>query len=261
MVTEYNTLRNFYQRFTQYTKVLSSMCDKDKLKEFAEIRKMPLKAVQEAGIFYVDNMAKMIIPDYIEQLNDFGVISENNNKPIFNERWVIPIKESRGMVQNLVGYTPYADERYIYGTAKFYDRLDTLWGLENIGIAYSAGYAIVLEGITDAMRVRSLGYPMAFATCGTGKRVNSFKILNRCRYGIIEIPDRDKAGDSNRKNWTPNRSVLINTPLNYKDSDETVRESEDGAEWLKQYIDMGIDWLLQREHLGLKCGRIEATMI
>ena len=136
----------------------------------------------------------MIIPKYIEHLEDFGVISPTNKKPIFNNRWVIPIKNEKGLVQNLVGYTPDAHERYIYGTALYYRRRDTLYGLENLYLAYEMGYAILVEGITDAIRLKSLGYRNTFAMCGTHKSDYILRQLNRCRHGVIKIPDRDNAG-------------------------------------------------------------------
>ena len=42
-----------------------------------------------------------------------------------------------------------------------------MYGLENLHLAYELGYAVYVEGITDAIRLRSLGILNTFANCGT----------------------------------------------------------------------------------------------
>lgn len=250
----------FHSIFTEYVKALKQRSDKEKIKEFSELRKMPIEEVESSNIFYINDSSEMLLPKYLNMLEDFGVISNTNHKPIFHNRWIIPIYNSEGKVQNLVGYSPYADERYIYGTAKYYRRRETLYGLENLHLAYELGYAILTEGITDTIRVRSLGYKNCFAMCGTHKSEFIMTQLNRCKYGIIRIPDRDTAGKETKKHWITNRYITLNTNLKYKDSDEMAKD-ENNREWFKNYINACIDWLKQREHLGLKCPTIETTMM
>ena len=206
-------------------------------------------------------MAEMLLPEYIDKISEFGVISPTNNMPIFKGRWVIPIKAQNGKIQNLVGYSPSADERYIYGTAKYYRRRDTLWGLENLHKAYELGYAIVTEGITDAIRLRDLGYSNAFAMCGTHQSKHIINQLNRCRHGIIRIPDRDDAGIRALKGWQFNRSATLYINFKYKDLDEMCRESYENQEWAKQYIDACIDWIKSDCHNGRESLTEKITMI
>lgn len=52
----------------------------------------------KCGIFYVGEMAEMLNPKYLDEVNSFGVISPTNNMPIFKNRWIIPIKTSDGLV-------------------------------------------------------------------------------------------------------------------------------------------------------------------
>lgn len=262
-------MQSYTAALTAYTSELRRMSDDRMVKRFCELRDMPEEAVREAGIFYVESQASMLLPDYIDRLKDFGLIAKANNKPIFDQRWVIPILDRYGMVLNLVGYKPDAADRYIYGDAAYYRRADTVWGMENFSIAYRLGWGIVTEGITDALRVRSLGYKNAFARCGTRKSLIVNRQMNRFRYGIIRIHDRDRAGDRTRSHWITNRYVTLNTPLMYKDTDETCyisdtasrEERESNREWLKQYIDGCAEWLMQQEHRGLQSPKAEATMM
>jgi DNA primase len=219
--------------------------------EFAKIRNMPVEEVKQSEVFYIGNMAEMLLPKYLDDVQDFGVISENNGKPIFSNRWGIPIKDRDGTILNLVGYSSDAKERYIYGTARYYRRRDTLYGLENLDLAYRLGYAILTEGITDAMRIRSLGYKNAFARCGTHKSDYMLRQLNRCRFGVIEIPDRDVAGRKSEKLWDFNRSVKIYVSIQYKDCDEMLRSGENTSVFMS-CLNQSIKDVTAMEHRGEK---------
>lgn len=247
--------------FTNYISILKKRSNKDKLAELCELRGFSRETVDKHDIFWVGNMSEMLVPTFIKQLESFGVISETNKKPIFHDRWIIPIKNSEGKVINLVGYTNQSDERYIYGTGRYYDRQNTLFGLENINKAYEIGYAILTEGITDTLAVRDAGYENTFAACGTFKSDIKMNMLNRCRYGIIRIPDRDKSGDATRNHWKTNRYFTFNTPIMYKDASETINAEEGNKEWFIECMDMAIDWIKQREHQGIKCPCEESTML
>ena len=126
---------------------MRSRADSSKLDELAEFRRIDRKAFDEAGVFYIKDMAELLVPDYLDIINDFGIISNINGKPIFHERYVIPILNTKGKVINLVGYSWLAPERYVYGTAKYYRRKDTLYGLENLHLAYEMGYAVLLRAL------------------------------------------------------------------------------------------------------------------
>ena len=171
------------------------------LVDFANMRSFSIDTVKEAGIFYIGDATEMLLPSYIDKVEKFGVISPTNKKPIFHDRFVIPILDTDGKVLNLVGYSKNANERYVYGTAQYYRRRETMYGLENLEMAYDLGYAILTEGITDAIRMRDLGYKNTFANCGTHNSEFIIKQLNRCRHGVIKIPDRDEAGNRANKKW------------------------------------------------------------
>lgn len=247
---ELNIMDTYTKELTAYTKMLQQRAGDNMLQYFAELRRIPIDTVKELGIFYVKDATEMLIPIYLGKVEEFGVISPTNKKPIFHNRFVIPIKDINGNILNLVGYSKEADERYVYGTAKYYRRRETMYGLENLQLAYEMGYAIITEGITDAIRLRSLGYKNSFAMCGTHKSDFIMKQLNRCRYGVIKIPDRDSAGQKAVKGWKCNRSVTLNTFIQYKDIDEMCYNNMDNLSWITDNIDACIDWIKTAEHRG-----------
>ena len=251
----------FEKKLTEYTEALRKFKGDKGAEMFSELRGFPLDIVKQCGIFYIGEMTELLLPQYLDKVKDFGVISPTNNKPIFRNRYVIPILNEKGLVENLVGYSKESDERYIYGKALYYRRKDTLWGLENLNLAYEMGYAIVTEGITDAIRLRSIGYPNSFAMCGTHESEYSMRLLNRCRHGVIRIPDRDDPGLRALKGWEVNRHATLYVCAKYKDIDAMCSESQENVAWAKDYIDACIKWILTSEHKGRKCVCEKITML
>jgi DNA primase len=250
----------YTDELTEYTITLRDRADKSKLDYFAKLRDFPIEIIEKSDIFYIGDATEMLLPKYLGKVEDFGVISPTNKKPIFHNRFVIPIKNTEGKILNLVGYNKDADERYVYGTAKYYRRRETMYGLENLHLAYELGYAILTEGITDTIRVRSLGFPNTFANCGTHKSDFIMKQLNRCSNGVIKIPDRDSAGQRAAKGWKCNRSITLNTFIQFKDIDALCKESEENREWAKEYLDICVDWIMSSEHRGYSSQSQVVTM-
>lgn len=250
-----------YQKLVnEYVTELRERSNKEKLKEFAEMRKFSIETIEEAEIFYIGKEEEMLIPKYLEQLDYIGVISQTNRKPIFHDRYVIPIKDEYNNVLNLVGYSKEADERYVYGTSQYYMRRNDMWGLERLHEAYALGYAILTEGITDAIALRNIGYRPTFARCGTAESSMAMNILNRCRHGIIRVPDRDRAGLKALRHWECNRYITVLPFIKYKDIDQMLREEEHGEEWVKSYIDNAIDWIKLKEHNGYNCEKVTVSI-
>lgn len=257
---ELSIFNKYTDELTEYTYELKSRAGDKMLQYFADLRQMPIEEVIKSDIFYIDDATEMLLPKYLNSVESFGVISPTNKKPIFHNRFVIPIKDTDNRVLNLVGYSKEANERYVYGTAKYYRRRETMYGLENLQLAYELGYCILTEGITDTIRVRSLGYPVSFANCGTHKSDFIMKQLNRCRYGVIKIPDRDAPGNKASNWWKTYRSITLNTFIAYKDIDEMCKESEENRGAVKVYLDNCINWITSMEHRGYTSQNEVVTM-
>ena len=113
MLKEIEDKIKFRQQFTEYVNIVRSICNKEKLSELSKLRNIDLEEIEKCGIFYVEDNATLIIPQYFDKLDDFGVISQTNKRPIYENRWVIPIKDENGLVQSLVGYSNLTDERCV----------------------------------------------------------------------------------------------------------------------------------------------------
>lgn len=244
-------MNDYSDRLTDYVNQLRQRANPAMQYHFAEMRHFDVETVRENDIFYIGDATEMLLPSYLGQVEDFGVISPTNKKPIFHNRYVMPIKDTNGKVLNLVGYSKEADERYVYGTAKYYRRRETMYGLENLKLAYELGYAILTEGITDAICIRNLGFKNTFANCGTHNSDFIIRQLNRCKHGVIKIPDRDAAGVRANKKWNCLRSITLNTFIQFKDIDEMCKESDEMKQTVKEYLDYCVDWIKSGEHKGL----------
>lgn len=250
ILSELSTFDKYTDSLTEYVEALQQRAADRNLDRFAEMRQFSIDTVKQSGIFYIGDATEMLLPSYLNRVESFGVISPTNKKPIFHDRYVIPIKDTDGRVLNLVGYSKEANERYVYGTAKYYRRRETMYGLENLKLAYEMGYAILTEGITDTICLRNLGYKNTFANCGTHSSDFIIKQLNRCRHGVIKIPDRDEAGERVNKKWKCNRSVTLKVFVKYKDVDEMCKDGQESVELLREYLDNCIDWIKSKTHNG-----------
>lgn len=228
-------------RFTEYVDYIYKRSDKSKLDELANLRRFSPSTLAEQRVFYVPkSAASLMVPKFNEDLRSFGVLSERN-KPVFYDRWIFPILNTHGQVVNLVGYSPTARDRYLYGRSPYYDRRNTLYGLENLSLVSEVGYAIIVEGITDAIRLRDMGYPTTFAMCGTGNSTFIYGQINRrVESGVIVIPDRDEPGRKALKNWAFKNRFVIWADPQFKDIDEMCRQHPIGVKAVQDALNQVI---------------------
>ncbi|GHU93223.1 hypothetical protein FACS1894208_02310 [Clostridia bacterium] len=234
---ELSAMHRHAERFTEYVTYVSGRSDKTKLNELAALRRFSPQVLEKQQIFYVPkSAASLMAPAFREELRGFGVLTTRNT-PVFYDRWVFPIRNSRGQVVNLVGYSNKASTRYIYGKANYFDRRNTLFGLENLHLVSELGYAIVTEGITDTLRLRDMGFLSTFAMCGTHSSDFIFGQINRrAERGVVCVPDRDEPGQKALKGWKfENRYVIWPDPK-YKDVDEMCRENPQGIPLLHKTL-------------------------
>lgn len=228
--------------FTEYVDTIYKRADQDKLQELANLRQFSLETLQAQKVFYVPpSGASLMMPKYQEHLKSFGVLSDRN-LPVFYNRWVFPINNAMGQVVGLVGYSPTEKTRYLYARTPYYDRRNTLYGLEKLHLVDEMGYAIITEGITDTIRLRDMGYLNTYAMCGTGNSTFIYGQINRrADKGVIKVPDRDEPGQKACKNWKFNDSTTIWVDPQFKDIDEMCKKHPDGIRAVKKTLDRVIN--------------------
>jgi 5S rRNA maturation endonuclease (ribonuclease M5) len=224
----------YVEKYRSYYDKLKTMSINEKLIELSELRKISLDEFNSAEVIYIDNGTKLLIPEYLKYAKEFGIVSNTNNKPIFNDRYVFPIKDWNGNIVNLVGYSKDSDERYVYGTGEWYRRRDMIYGLENLNYAYKKGWAILTEGISDTWALRQFGFKNVFGNCGVEFSDFKKEQLSRLKCGLIQIPDRDKPGLKLLKQTNIDKKVSLFVPIRYKDAAETVENGVDMTGVLSQ---------------------------
>lgn len=256
--TQYMRVTQLMQEYHSFMVEQSSVKHPDKLQELADKRHFDVELLHELGVFYVGDMVEMLHPNFIDVVKELGVISETNNMPIFNDRYVIPIKDVSGNIINFVGYTWKSDVRYVYGTGKYYERAEDFFGAEEFSTAMEMGWAVVVEGITDKIALNNAGIKNAFAMCGTARSDEKMWTLSLLDYGVIFIHDRDKAGDETRNHWVVPRYAKIDICGNVKDIDEYLNGPETEEErlecknWLHSTVNDAVNWLKQGRCRGQK---------
>lgn len=253
MLENYNKYNRFLTAYYNDLRKINKEKYENKLVELSKLRGFSLETIDKQGIVYTGEFIDMLLPKYAEDLDALGLI--HNNKPIFNNRWIIPIYDLLGNIVSLVGYSNKSDQRYIYSTSRFYNRSNTLYNLQNIDRAYEKGYSILVEGITDAISLINQGYDNVFANCGTHNSKITQGLLDTIG-GVVVIPDRDMAGQRAYKSWKFNRKIKINVPIRYKDVDEYIRKESDISELHTTILQAGDD--LKRLSEGMEK---EITMI
>ena len=162
---------------------------------------------------------------------------------------VIPIRDKDNLVQALVGYSNISDNRYVYSTTDYDLRGDSLYGEEQLEKTMQDGYAVLVEGITDAIHISSLGFDNIYANCGSRKGTINFLRLNRLKYGLIRICDRDKAGDGTKNRWITDKFIDLVTPPQFKDSDEVLKDVE-YKEIFREYLEESIRIIKDNDFKG-----------
>jgi DNA primase len=228
-----DTFDKYLNTLYQYNRELQEI----KLQDLSEFRRIPLEVIKDAGTCWVENNVLMVIPGYEDKLAEMGLISEMNRKPIYGQRWVIPIRDYDGKTVATVGYSNTATERYVYCTGKYYDRSGMFYGLEDLEICYKRGFCIVTEGITDAWALRGLGIRGVLANCGTNFNEHKIRILSRFK-GVVFVKDRDYAGQKLAKEVNDKIETVftVNPLVIYKDIDAQIREADEHKR--KEYLDV-----------------------
>lgn len=200
------------------------------------------KTLVELGVFKINNLSDLtlLMPDLTnEQLKTWGLVNDKGDF-ILSERFVVPIKDIAGTVIALVGWHPKGGSRkYVTTPTLGFSRDTSFFNLDCYQYAWDEwdGAVFVVEGIFDAIALRSLGIPV-IANMGLEMSVIKRNILKRFSK-IVAIPDNDRSGravnpltnlssgKSKKFIWhIDNENVFVILPQGVKDVDDFVREFE-----------------------------------
>lgn len=237
----------FRKEMTDYINCIRERSHRTYLRPLAIKRKFDADLLfDKVGMIYIGEMAEMLIPKYLNKLEDFGVIAEVNKKPIFKDRYLIPLYDLKGLVQGVVGYSMTSTARYVYSTTKYFQRGDFLYNSQCYKKCLENGYVIVTEGITDAIRLMHLGFECVMSTAGAHESAFAMQILDS-DIPVIFIPDRDSTGMKTKEYWRTRSYVRVMIPpLKYKDIDEWVATEIEKKELIINYLYMIIDYVKEK---------------
>lgn len=198
--------------------------------------------LKEIGVFRIEGLLEIVamFPDInIETLKKWGLCNDKGNF-ILKDRYVVAIRDVSGQVMALVGWHPKGGSRkYVTTPTMGFSRDASFFNGDCYKLAWEkwGGNVFLVEGIFDAVALRSLGLP-ALAVQGLEMSAIKSQMLTRFNK-VIAIPDNDKAGRSvnpffnafsGKKEsfiWRiENPHVFVILPKGVKDIDFFVREYE-----------------------------------
>lgn len=155
------------------------------------------ETLREIGVFRVDYLSDILFMDTAvttEQLRDWGMLTESGDY-LLPGRFVLPIRGIDGLVCALVGWDRFGGARKYVTTPTFgFSRDATFFNFDSFTESMTrwGGVVFLVEGIFDAVALRSLGIP---ALGNQGLDLSSVKRQMLTRYTkVVAIHDNDTAG-------------------------------------------------------------------
>ena len=242
----------YRKEFTEYVERLRFNSDKKELENLSAIRHFSVDLLDRLGVFYIGKEAEMLLPDSngkidIEKYRKFGIISPTNNRPIYSDRFIIPLYDLNGYIMALVGYSLTSKQRYIYSNTEYFFRNDILYNLQVYEKCIKDGYVIVTEGITDCIRLLNMGFKNVMSTAGAHRSLWMMQMLDNIE-NVIFIPDRDRAGDGTKEYWITHNYTRLLIPFYCKDLDEFAVRGDKEELILKYFIKVAIEHMATKKN-------------
>lgn len=145
-------------------------------------------------------------PDFLPHIQlaaDISLLNKKEDKvfDFFINRLTIPIRNHVGQLVSFGGRKLPSDTnedspKYLNGRDSFlYNKSNLLFGLDKaVGAISSQGYAILVEGYFDVIKMHQHNWTNTIATCGTALTENHCKLLKRYTNNVALLRDGDKAG-------------------------------------------------------------------
>lgn len=207
--------------------------------------------LMQLGVINVNSLMElsMLYPHYtLEQFKDWGLTNDKGNF-ILTDRYIVPIKDIAGNIIALVGWHPQGGSRkYVTTPTLGFSRDVSFFNYDHAyRLSHEAhdGVVFLVEGIFDAISLRSLGLP---AIANQGLEMSSIKSRMLSRFKkVVAVPDNDNSGrsvnpflnhlTSKGANFIwriPVPHVFVLLPERVKDVDEFVKGYEGVREDLEK---------------------------
>ena len=200
--------------------ILQDEFQKDCQLFLANYRKIDIKFIREAKIFYIlnsDHLNTYGIDNYDLDILGFSYNMDN----IFRERFIIPIIDLNNKVIGMSGYDYDSDIKYLFAKTEFFDKRNSLYNKQNLTSIINSKIGILVEGFFDSIRLNQMGFNNNVSLMGTMLFPYQKTMLQRIE-GLIEIPDSDKVGKDALRYWNKalkKKTAIIYLPDGIKDID------------------------------------------
>lgn len=219
----------------------------------AQERGFELSDLQDSGLFlFTDDMLFTLIYNSIVGAEYRDKLALIDSKGEFQHkcRTVFPVRDQMNNVMAWVSWQKHKQHKYLTSKTFGFEKSACFYGMEYFDEILKKGYAIIVEGMFDVVRWRSLGYYNVLGTMGNDLTLHKRMILNRIPVTIF-CPDNDKGGRENsHKNkqsgfsdyrlWaTDKKFVRVELKGGYKDYDDYFKV-ETNREMAKIIIDTAL---------------------
>lgn len=156
--------------------------------------------LMEMGMFHIDYFD---IKDYSlsnDTLRKFGLLNKADNF-LLEGGYILPVRDMEGYLIALVAWMPGQPTTYKYRTtpSKYFSKSTSIFNIDNAIELGNFEYIFVVEGIFDAVAMRSIKLP-----CGSiqGAEMNDTKrSILRLFKKSVGVPDNDGIGRDELISW------------------------------------------------------------
>lgn len=241
-----------------------SLLKNEKVAEYLKDRGIDGKTVKRFGLGFAPSSEELVrvlrqdgfLEDYLKTKNLIK-LGEKAYRDLFSRRVVIPIRDPRGRIIGFGGRRLKEDNtpKYINSPdSEVFKKGKNLFALyESKDYIKEDGYAILVEGYFDVLKLFSEGIRNVVAPLGTALTYEQAELLSKYTKKVYILYDGDDAGRKAMKSAIPHllkaglEVYPIYLPEGY-DPDEFVREF--GRESLKELINSSPDLF---ENLVIQC--------
>lgn len=262
--TEHDDLYKIYELSTNYYKNNLNSKSGSLAREYLANRKLNKETIDkfDIGLSLNTGLIDLLKGKYsLTTLNDIG-LSTDNNKDIFKNRIMFPIKDNDGNIVAFSGrkYTDNDEAKYINSKeTKIFKKGEILYNYHTAKESIKKKKEIIIcEGFMDVIRLSTIGFDNAVALMGTSFTKEQEEIVRSLKVKIILNLDQDNPGKSATYTIgeTINKSDTTVIVFNdAKDSDELISEFGPDKfikayEQRVNYIDFKLNYLKKNANLN-----------